>query len=264
MKKNKLANIIVIVVITLTITLQASAHATPKGDYYQLSVYHFKNSQQLVTTEAYLKNIYLPVLHSMGLKNIGVFVSIDNDTASDKSLYVLVPIKKLDQLAVISSTIASSDLVKQDNTGYTYAAFNNQPFERIETIVLTAFDKMPFLQTPALNGPLSDRVYELRSYESATEQLHRQKVKMFNAGGEVALFKRLNFNAVFYAKVLAGSKMPNLMYMTTFNNKVDRDAHWKTFGADGEWKTLSALPEYQNTVSKNDTHFLHPTSYSDY
>ena len=87
---------------------------------------------------------------------------------------------------------------------------------------------------------------------------------MFNAGGEVALFNRLQFNAVFYAEVIAGSKMPNLMYMTTFNNKVERDIHWKNFGADTEWKTLSALPEYQHTVSKADIFFLRATSYSDY
>jgi hypothetical protein len=58
--------------------------------------------------------------------------------------------------------------------------------------------------------------------------------------------------------------MPNLMYMTTFNNKVDREARWKTFGSDAEWKTLSVMPEYQHTVSKIDICFLRPTSYSDY
>ena len=87
---------------------------------------------------------------------------------------------------------------------------------------------------------------------------------MFNDGGEVALFKRLNFNSVFYAEVLAGNRTPNLMYMTTFNNQAERDAHWKTFGADAEWKTLSALPEYLHTVSKSDIFFLRPTNYSDY
>jgi hypothetical protein len=33
---------------------------------------------------------------------------------------------------------------------------------------------------------------------------------------------------VFYAEVLSGLRMPNLMYMTSFENKEDRDAHWKT------------------------------------
>ena len=87
---------------------------------------------------------------------------------------------------------------------------------------------------------------------------------MFNEGGEVALFKRLQFNAVFYGEVLAGSRMPNLMYMTTFENKAARDEHWKTFVADAEWKKLSSMPEYQNNVSKIDIFFLRPTEYSDF
>ena len=86
---------------------------------------------------------------------------------------------------------------------------------------------------------------------------------MFNAGDDVGVFKRLGFNAVFYGEVVAGSTMPNLMYMTTFENKADRDAHWDSFGSDAYWKELSSLPEYQHNVSKNVTIFLHPTEYSD-
>jgi hypothetical protein len=105
-------------------------------------------------------------------------------------------------------------------------------------------------------------VYELRSYESASEKIFRNKVQMFNAGGEIKLFDRLGFNAIFYSEVLFGPKMPNLMYMTSFANMPAREAHWKAFGADPEWKKLAALPEYQNNVSHIDITFLRPTDYS--
>ncbi|MFC4233505.1 NIPSNAP family protein [Parasediminibacterium paludis] len=239
---------------------QAKVKATPEGEYYQLNVYHFKTNNQIEITETYLQNSYLPTLHGIGIKNIGVFTSIDNDTAADKKLYVLVPIKGLNQLADIPQILTT----KNDTSSYTSAAYNQPSFERIETIVLKSFELMPRLQTPQLTAAFQERVYELRSYEAPTPLLYRQKVKMFNAGGEIALFRRLGFNAVFYAEVLAGSKMPNLMYMTTFNNRADREAHWKTFSSDTEWKTLSALPEYLHTVSKADIYFLRPTSYSDY
>ena len=39
---------------------------------------------------------------------------------------------------------------------------------------------------------------------------------MFNAGGEIDIFTKLNFNAVFYGDVIVGSHMPNLMYLTCF------------------------------------------------
>ena len=86
---------------------------------------------------------------------------------------------------------------------------------------------------------------------------------MFNEGGEIALFRRLGFNAVFYGEVIAGSSMPNLMYMTTFKDRADRDAHWKAFSADPEWKKLSAMQEYKNNVSRNTQYFLRPVEYSD-
>jgi hypothetical protein len=58
--------------------------------------------------------------------------------------------------------------------------------------------------------------------------------------------------------------MPNLMYMTTFNSKEEREKHWAAFSNDTYWKTLSAKAEYQHNVSKADIFFLFPTDYSDY
>lgn len=122
---------------------------------------------------------------------------------------------------------------------------------------------MPKIEKSGLTGSKGNRVYELRSYESATEKIFKNKVRMFNQGGEIALFQRLGFNAIFYGEVIFGSKMPNLMYMTSFENKAARDEHWKTFGNDPEWKKLSSLPEYQNNVSKIEIVYLTPADYSD-
>ena len=55
----------------------------------------------------------------------------------------------------------------------------------------------------------------------------------------------------------------NLMYMTAFENKEERDAHWKTFGADPEWKKMSADPQYANNFLRADIYLLQPTAYSD-
>ena len=134
----------------------------------------------------------------------------------------------------------------------------------METILLQAFPLAPTMQTPSLNSSKKERVYELRSYESATPQKAENKVKMFNDGGEIGLFKRLGFNAIFYAEVLSGSKMPNLMYMTSFASMEDRNNHWKTFSADPEWKKISGMPEYQNNVSHIDITLTYPADYSDY
>ena len=87
---------------------------------------------------------------------------------------------------------------------------------------------------------------------------------MFNEGGEIKLFKSLDFNAVFYAEVISGSTMPNLMYLTTFADMTAHDAHWNAFRDHPDWKKLSAKSEYQHTVSKSVKLLLYPTDYSDF
>ena len=147
---------------------------------------------------------------------------------------------------------------------YLDAAYNDPPYSRLETILLRAFPLAPHMQLPSLQSAKKERVYELRSYESATEKKFENKVQMFNQGDEIGLFKKLNFNAIFYSEVIAGNRMPNLMYMTSFENKAARDEHWKTFVSDPYWKNLSTMPEYQDNVSHIDITFLYPTDYSDF
>jgi len=62
--------------------------------------------------------------------------------------------------------------------------------------------------------------------------------------------------------VISGGKMPNLMYLTTFTKKADRDAHWAAFGP--EYKKISGLPQYEHNVFKNVTFFLYSADYSDF
>ena len=239
-------------------------YAQKGREFYQITVYHFTNTDQEKRIDDFLKNAYLPALHRIDIKNVGVFKLIANDTAVDKRIYVLVPLKKIDQMEEVSSKLLKDKNYLESGKDYIDAPFSNTPYMRMENILLKAFELAPKMSLPKLTGPKTERVFELRSYESGTEKLYRNKVEMFNQGGEIKLFERLKFNAIFYGEVLSGSRMPNLMYMTSFENRDDRDAHWKTFGSDPEWKTLSALPQYQKNVSKSDIILLHATEYSDY
>jgi len=251
--------------IALLFMLVPTITLAQKGrEFYQITLYHFANAEQEKVIDQYLKDAYVPALHRRGIKNVGVFKPIANDTAMDKRIYILIPMKHLDELSVLPMRLLEDQQYLQSGKEYLDATFNNVPYSRMENIVLQAFPLAPKMNLPKLTSPKSDHVYELRSYESGTEKLYRNKVEMFNQGGEIKLFERLNFNAVFYAEVLAGSHMPNLMYMTSFENKAERDAHWKSFGEDAEWKRLSALPQYQKNVSKADVLLMRAAEYSDY
>lgn len=238
--------------------------APPKKEFYEIKIYHVKNAEQEARVEKYLKDALLPALHRQGIKNVGVFKPVLTDTASaGKLVYLWTPLKSLDQIQGLPKLLNKDAAYLAAGKDYIDAPFNNPPYTRFESIILQAFDDMPMHAKSKLTGPKSERIYELRSYESHTEKIYWNKVKMFNAGGEIPLFNRLGFNAVFYGEVIAGSHMPNLMYMTTFANKADRDAHWKTFSDDAEWNVLKKNPEYQNNVSKNEQLYLFPTEYSD-
>ncbi len=134
----------------------------------------------------------------------------------------------------------------------------------LETILLHAFDYMPESRIPDLDSSPEERIYELRSYESYTEHILANKIQMFNEGGEVSLFEKLEFNAVFYAEVISGSHMPNLMYMTSFANMESREEHWAAFRDHPDWTRIKSMEEYQNNVSHIDRIMLHHTAYSDF
>ncbi|RZK78438.1 MAG: NIPSNAP family containing protein [Pedobacter sp.] len=243
------------------------ATAVNAKDFYQIKIYHLKNADQEKAVEAYLEKAYLPALHRAGIAKAGVFKNIKaegfNDTKDERLIYLFVPFKSAADLLKLEQKLEKDKVYLLSGTEYLNAAYNNTPYDRVETILLNAFENDPKFHLSPLTGPKAERVYELRSYEGPTEKLYKSKLKMFNAGGEIGLFTRLGFNAVFYGDVVSGSRMPNLMYMTTFENKASRDKHWDAFRDDSEWKKLSAIEEYKNTVSKSTITFLYPTNYSD-
>ncbi len=241
----------------------ANAQNEGAQTYYRITLYHYKDTMQEQVIDNYLQNALLPSLHRMNIKNVGVFKALANDTSANKTMYVLVPVHSLNDVTGMDAKLNADKDYSKAGSLYLTAPYDTAPYTRMETILLKAFPLAPTIQQPHLSSPHKDRVYELRSYEGATEQLHASKVKMFNTGDEVGIFKKLNFNAVFYAEVIAGSHMPNLMYMTTFENMADREAKWKEFMNDDAFKKLLAMPEYQHNVSKADIIFLRPTDYSD-
>lgn len=242
-----------------------SAHAQSKAaerDLYEFKIYHFDNPEQEKSIDQFLEKAYIPALHRAGIKHVGVFKPVEDDSTHGKMIYVFIPYASADQFMKVPMMLEKDTQYNADGRGYLDAPHDNPPYSRIETILVKAFEGMPKYRPNKLKTSPSEKIYELRSYEGATENIFKNKMQMFNKG-EIDIFANLGFNALFYGEVIAGSKMPNLMYMTTFENKASRDAHWEAFGKDPAWKKMSSMEEYQNNVSHIDVMFLHPTSYSD-
>lgn len=259
-----LRNLFLTIASIFSLSATQAADRKPAHDYYEIKVFQFTSPAQEKVLDTYLEKAFLPALHKAGLKQIGVFKPLTNDTSAIKKLYVFIPSSSLEKLTELPQQLQKDADYVTASKEYMEAAFDQPPFSRVETILLKAFRLAPQMKLPGFTNDKKDRIYELRSYEGPTEKLYISKVKMFNEGGEIGLFSRLGFNAIFYAEVLSGSRMPNLMYMTSFENRAERDAHWKLFTGDPEWKRISALPEYQHTVSKADVILTQAAPYSDF
>ena len=241
-----------------------AAASAPAKQFYELVIYHLKDQSQEKQIDQYLSAAFLPAAHRHGIKTVGVFKSMGIDTAIDKKIYVLLTYSSLTEFYQISKQLGGDKELLAQGKDFLEAAFDHPAYSRKESILMESFSGMPVLRKPQFSNAKNERVYELRSYESASDQLYLNKLRMFNDGNEMAIFDRIGSQAVFYGDVLAGSHMPNLMYMTTYENMKSRDEHWKTFSSDPEWKKLSAMPVYQHNVSKSVIEFLVPAAYSDF
>lgn len=246
--------------ILLLLPLSINAAKTPK-EFFQIKVYHYESPSQAERIESYLEDAYLPAVRRAGIKAVGVFKPIE---ASDNRIFVFLPFSSLDHFSQLEAKLNKDKTFQKDGKAYLDAPFDDPPYLRTETILLHAFDYMPESRIPDLNSSPEERVYELRSYESYSEHILANKIEMFNEGGEVDLFAKLEFNAVFYGEVIAGSHMPNLMYMTSFSDMDSREEHWAAFRDHPDWTKLKSMEEYQNNVSHIDIVMLHHTAYSDF
>lgn len=261
------AYIAILFVITLSACQQSETMPGNQADsrqYYQLQVYTFANEGQAGQTDQYLQNALLPALKRQHVGPVGVFKNRLSEVDTVAHTYVLLPLTSLDQLNTIQQSLANDSIYLANGSGYRGASYDMPPYLRFESILLHAFPDWPEMKMPDLQGPRADRIYELRSYESPTEAYGENKIEMFNAGGEIRLFDRLGCNAVFYGKVVSGSRMPNLMYMTTYADSTSRKDHWDAFFGSPEWKDLIANPHYKHNVNHADIWLLYPTEYSEY
>jgi hypothetical protein len=264
MKKSKIFHILPAILLFLAVTLDSFGAPPAKQMYYEVKIYRIKDKAQEATMDAYLKDAYLPALHRAGIPTVGVFKPIEADTSFGKLIYVFIPFKTMDQYVQLSDKLGKDQVYATAGKDFLDAPYNNPPFTRYESILSIAFTQMPQFRVPKFTTPMSERIYEYRSYESATEAKASKKIQMFNEGGEIGIFESIGANAVFYSKVIMGSQMPRLLYMTTYADMKSHDERWAAFRVHPEWKRISSLEEYKNTTSKTRAFLLHPTDYSDF
>jgi hypothetical protein len=241
-----------------------SAQATTEGksrEFYQLRRYYLSSPSQRKLSDEFFRNALIPALNRLGISPVGVFnLTIGPQTPS---MYVLMPGPSLEAVAMVEAHLGQDAQYIRLAGAFLNAPANDPAYARVESSLLQAFEKMPKLMLPAATATHAQRVFELRTYESPSDQDHRRKVEMMQSG-EQEIFDQAGFWQIFYGDTLIGSRLPNLTYMLGYESLGERDKKWAAFGASPAWKSLSGQPRYafENIVSNITNLILTPTEYS--
>ncbi|MFP4091275.1 MAG: NIPSNAP family protein, partial [Cyclobacteriaceae bacterium] len=212
-------------------------------EYYELRVYTLKSGGKLKVFGDYLSKAMIPALNEMGIKNIGVFTELGQ--SDPPKLYVLIPYQSIEQFATAQQEMLKKQVYQQNSRPYMEATPGNPNFIRMHNYLMEAFDVIPQIKVPEKK----DRLFELRDYESFSEEAGQRKVDMFNVD-EMDIFYETGLDPVFFGKTLIGQDLPNLIYMLVFDDMEARDRNWQKFIDHPEWKRISGLEKYANTVSQ--------------
>jgi hypothetical protein len=238
------------------------AHSEAKApSIYEIRTVHLRNTldNQRSRLTDFLEHAAVPAFARAGMGPCAFFASM----IAEETPFVLA-IASYPSLAAMeqqrSKLSADADYAKA------LAAYNGQPglnYERIDSVLGRAFRTVPEMIVPTDTAGRPGRVFELRRYESNNSTTLARKIKMFETG-EIGIFQRLGMRPVFFAETIVGAKMPNLVYMLSFDDLASREKCWKAFGADPEWQKMRSAPGNSDAeiVSNISVSLLQPLPFS--
>jgi NIPSNAP len=230
-------------------------------EFYELRRYHMQSGPQTKLMDGYLAEALIPAMNRLGIKTVGAFsLTYGPETPS---MYVLLPSMELETLVTSDQMLAKDETFVKAAASVWGAPSTAPAFLRAESKLMIAFEGWPKLVVPEATQKKEKRIYQLRTYESATDAAHVRKVEMMNSG-ETEAFRNSGCTQVFYGDTLIGPSMPNLTYMLSFPDLAAMDAGWNRFRVDPTWKKLSGSPRYnyEAIVSNISNLILTPTDYS--
>jgi hypothetical protein len=242
----------------------SGAESTSSGtlrEYYELRQYHLQTGPQTKLTNDYLSDALIPALNRLGISPVGAFnLTLGPETPT---IYLLLPSPRLETLVTAELHLAKDESFLKAADPFWNAPASEPAYSRIESSLLIAFEGQPKLTVPPVTADHGKRIFQLRTYESPSNQAHIRKVEMFHSG-EFACFQRAGFWQVFYGDALIAPRLPKLTYMLSYPDLGEMNAKWAAFGADPEWKKLTSSPRfnYEAIVSNITNLILSPTSYS--
>ncbi len=202
-----------------------------------------EGKRQLI--EDFAAKALVPACKRLGVGPVGVF-HVRDGKPSDP-VFILIRHQNLESIFTLAWRLNQDADFMLDAESFLNTEINDPAFVRIHSTIFASFNECKRIEVPKTQSP--DRIYQLRRYEGHNEVKCWKKVEMFDAGGEIALFRAKGLAPVFFGKALVGENLPNLTYMVTFENEAEQKAAWDRFVKSPEWKEMSGDPQYKDTVS---------------
>src|SRR5208282_4995196 len=147
--------------IALTREGEAQARPVAPREYYQIRRYQMRQGPEPKLAESYIGDALIPALTRMGFGPIGAF---QEDIGPETPAYiVLIPGNSAEALAQLSLRLAQDPLFLKAADPFWNAPASAPAYERVETLLLLAFEGWPRLTPPPSTATKSKRIFQLRT-----------------------------------------------------------------------------------------------------
>jgi NIPSNAP len=236
--------------------------ATAASRILELRRYRLRFGAGQTRYAEYAKGVLLPALNRAGVKPVGAFTILVGPESP--SVYLLLSHPNAESVWSAPSRLAADPEYAKAAEPFRTLPATDPLYVGRESALMIPFDTMPDVEVPAGLGTAASRIFELRIYSSHNEAAGRKKIEMFEKAGEIAIFRRVGLNPVFFARNVTGPVLPSLTYMLAFADVGAREKAWSVFREDPEWTKLSTTPGYTNAeiLTTTSNWLLRPTDYS--
>jgi len=236
------------------------AGANLQRQILELRRYRLRNGALAARFAAYAKDALVPALGRAGLAPVGAWnVAVGPD---QPTVHLLLPHPDAESVVTLAARLEADAEYRKAAAASLALPPADPPFLSCDSSLHATVPTLPSVEKPTGVAAGRDRVFELRTYRSATEAAGRRKIEMFEAGGELALFRRVGLHTVFFGRDLVAGGLPSLTYMVAFADEAAREKAWAAFREHPEWAKMRDDPRYADVVSRIDSALLRPTDYS--
>jgi hypothetical protein len=230
---------------------QAASLAQPgagrRTRLYLMQRYYLRAGNQLARLNEYLEKTALPALSKV---HAGPKIVLEGlIVPHTPELVLILGFSSVEEFWSVRGRLNQDEQLEKAFEAW--QAGPEPPFERQENVLLEATDYSPEIAA-ADPPPKAGRIFELRVYHSPSYTQLRHLHERF-AGPEIKIFHRVGVHPILYASTIIGPNMPNLTYLTPFDDLAAREKAWNAFGADPEWiKVRQQSVDAYGQVTKNN------------